>query len=82
VSVKDRWVSPDEQVLNVSITCWCYGPSKLMYLVINRCLAFITSSMVVLGENLGGGPTDRSAGVLTIVSGALFLEAVGSVQHC
>jgi hypothetical protein len=29
--------------------------------------------MVVLGEKLGGGPTDRSADVLGIVSGALFL---------
>jgi hypothetical protein len=30
--VKDRWVGLHEQVLNVPIACWCYGPSKLMYL--------------------------------------------------
>jgi hypothetical protein len=30
--------------------------------------------MVVLGENLGGGPVDQSAGVLGIVSGAIFWE--------
>jgi hypothetical protein len=30
VSVKDQWVGPCEQVLNVLITCWCYRPSKLM----------------------------------------------------
>jgi hypothetical protein len=30
VLVKDRWVGPREQVLNVTITCWCYGHSKLM----------------------------------------------------
>jgi hypothetical protein len=29
--------------------------------------------MIVLGEKLGGGPADRSAGVLGIVSGAHFL---------
>jgi hypothetical protein len=29
--------------------------------------------MVVLGEKLGAGPTDRSIGMLGIVSGALFL---------
>jgi hypothetical protein len=28
VSVKDRSVGPREQVLNVPIACWCYGPSK------------------------------------------------------
>jgi hypothetical protein len=31
--------------------------------------------MVGLGEKLGGGPTDRSAGVLEIVLGALFLRS-------
>jgi hypothetical protein len=35
-------------------------------------LAFITASMAVLKEKLGGGPTDHSAG-LEVVSGALFL---------
>jgi hypothetical protein len=35
-------------------------------------LAFITASMVVLGEKLGGRPADHSAG-LGVVSGALFL---------
>jgi hypothetical protein len=30
--------------------------------------------MIVLGEKLGGGPTDQSADVLGIVPGALFLE--------
>jgi hypothetical protein len=36
-------------------------------------LAFITVSMAVREEKLGGGPMDWSAGVLRIVSGALFL---------
>jgi hypothetical protein len=37
--------------------------------------------MAVLGEKLGGGPVDHSAG-LRVVSGALFSGAVGSVQRC
>jgi hypothetical protein len=41
-------------------------------LFINRCLTFITASMAVLGEKLGGGPTDHSAG-LGFVSEVLFL---------
>jgi hypothetical protein len=35
--------------------------------------------MAMLGEKLGGGPVDRPAGVLRIVSGALFL---GSSRVC
>jgi hypothetical protein len=31
--------------------------------------------MAVGGEKLGGGPADRSAGVLRIVTGALFLRS-------
>jgi hypothetical protein len=46
-----------------------------MYLVVNRCLAIITASMVVLGEKLGGRPADQSAGMLGIMSGALFLRS-------
>jgi hypothetical protein len=40
---------------------------------INICLAFITVSIVVLGEKLGGRPVDQSVGVLGVVLGALFL---------
>jgi hypothetical protein len=64
---------PREQVLNVPIACWCYGPSKPMQPVVKRCLDLITTSMVLLGEKLGDGPADRSTGVLGIISGALFL---------
>jgi hypothetical protein len=37
--------------------------------------------MAMLGEKLGDGPADHSAG-MEIVSGALFSGAVGSVQRC
>jgi hypothetical protein len=42
-----------------------------MLSVVNRFLTFITASMAVLGEKLGGGPTDHLAG-LGVVSRALF----------
>jgi hypothetical protein len=29
VSVKDRWVGPREQVLNISTVCWYMGPVSL-----------------------------------------------------
>jgi hypothetical protein len=45
-----------------------------MWLIINRCLAFITASTAVLGEKLGGGLTDHPAG-LGFMSGALFLRS-------
>jgi hypothetical protein len=42
--------------------------------IVDRCLTFITASTVVLGEKLGGGPVDHSAG-LGVVLGALFLRS-------
>jgi hypothetical protein len=42
--------------------------------VVNIFLAFITASMVVLGEKLGDEPADHSAG-LGVVSGAFFLRS-------
>jgi hypothetical protein len=58
------------------------GPVNLCSMFVNKYLAFITASMIVKGEKLGGGPADRSTNVLGIVSGALFLWAVGSIQLC
>jgi hypothetical protein len=50
-------------------------PINQRSIFINRCLGFITASMAVTGEKLGGGPADRSVGALGIVSGALFLRS-------
>jgi hypothetical protein len=59
VSVKDRWVGPHEQVLNVPIACWRYGHGKpSSWLLIKACL-FPTSSLTVMGEKLG---TDLQTG--------------------
>jgi hypothetical protein len=57
--------------MNPSFLRWFYHT-----LLINRCLAFITASMAVRGEKTGAGPVDWSAGVLGIVTGALFLVVV------
>jgi hypothetical protein len=48
------------------------GPVNRCSLFVNRCLNFITASMAVLGEKLGGGHMYHSAG-LGVVSGTLFL---------
>jgi hypothetical protein len=53
------------------------GPVKQCSMFVNRCLAFITASMAIRGEKLGGRPGDRSAGVL----GLPRMIAVGSIQH-
>jgi hypothetical protein len=41
---------------------------------VNRALAFMTASMSIRGDKLGGGHVARPAGVLGIVSEALFLR--------
>jgi hypothetical protein len=46
-----------------------------MYPIVNICLSFITTSMIVLRGKLGGGPTDQLANVLRIVSRVLFLRS-------
>jgi hypothetical protein len=48
------------------------GPVNCCSLFVNRCLAFITASMTVLGKKLGGGFADHSVG-LRVVPRALFL---------
>jgi hypothetical protein len=50
VSVTDRWVGPHEQVLNVPITYWCYGLSKLMYLCHHLAKNFVPYSKAVVRE--------------------------------
>jgi hypothetical protein len=61
VSVKDRSVGPREQVLNVLIAYWCYGPSKPS----SRSLidAWLCPHYFIgwFGRENGYGHTDRSA---------------------
>jgi hypothetical protein len=56
------------------------GPVNRCSLFVNRCLTFITASMTVLGEKLGGGPMDHSAR-LGLCQEPIFSGAVGFVQR-
>jgi hypothetical protein len=56
VSVKDRWIGPREQVLNVPIACRCYGPGKPSSWLSTKVCLFPTASLTVVGEKLGTDP--------------------------
>jgi hypothetical protein len=68
VLVRDRWVGPREQVLNVRITC--------------RSLSFPHCLIDYCGREAGYGPVDQMDVELWIMSGALLLWGSGSVQIC
>jgi hypothetical protein len=53
VSVKDRWVGPREQVLNVPIACRRYGPDKPSSMSSIEGVFTPTTSIAILGEKLG-----------------------------
>jgi hypothetical protein len=72
VLVKDRWIDPREQVLNVPITYWCYGPSKPSSLTSTEGDFTLTASMVGLGEKLDMDPQIGQRVMLWIGSRALF----------
>jgi hypothetical protein len=76
VSVKDRWVGPREQVLNVLIACQRYVPGNPSSLSSTEGGFTVTASMAILGEKLG---TDLQIGQLTcfgLCQGPFFLGAV------
>jgi hypothetical protein len=50
--VKNRWVGPREQVLNISIAYWLYEPSKPSSLPSTDASLQPTASIVVLEEKL------------------------------
>jgi hypothetical protein len=76
VSVKDRWVGPREQVLNVSITCRRYGPGMPnSRLSIEACL-FPTALLAVMGEKLGTGLRTGQSTCCELGREPFFLGAV------
>jgi hypothetical protein len=82
MSVKEWWVGPREQVLNVPIACWWYelgNPNSRLLIDAWLCPHCFIGW---LGREAGYGPTDWSAGALWIVSGTLFLRSSGHVQLC
>jgi hypothetical protein len=82
VSVKDRWVGPCEQVLNVPIVCRWYGFGKPSSRPSTEGWLCLYCFIDWLRRETGYGPMDQSAGVLMIVSGALFLDSSGPTQLC
>jgi hypothetical protein len=53
VSVKDRWVGPHEQVLNVPFVCRRYGPGKPSSLLSIEAWLKPTTSLVESGRETG-----------------------------
>jgi hypothetical protein len=82
VSVKDRWVGPHDQVLNVPIVYWCYGHNKLSSLPSTEGGFIFIASMVASGRETGYGPMDWSTVMPWIRSEALFLGSSDSVHRC
>jgi hypothetical protein len=56
VWIKDRWIGPREQVLNVPIACWYIGSISLVAGRQQKVGFTPTASMVGLGEKLGMDP--------------------------
>jgi hypothetical protein len=56
VSVKDQWVGPREQVVNVSIACLYMGPVSLVVDCQQKFDFSPTASLAVVGEKLGTDP--------------------------
>jgi hypothetical protein len=71
--VKDRWVSPREQVLNAPIVCQCYGPGKPSSWLSTEAYLFPHCLIGCCGREAGYGPVDQTAIELWIVSGAFLL---------
>jgi hypothetical protein len=76
VSVKDRWIGPCEQILNVPITCRCYEPGKpSSWLPIEGGFT-PTASMAGLGEKLGMDPQISQSARWGLCQEPFFLRAV------
>jgi hypothetical protein len=76
VSVKDRWVCPREQVLNVPIACRRYGHNKpSSRLSIEACL-FPTASLTVMGVKLGTDSRTDQPSCCGLGREPFFLRAV------
>jgi hypothetical protein len=85
VSVKDRGVATDEQVLNVPIACRRYELGKTSSRPSTEGWLYPHCLNGYLGRETGYRPTDQSAGVLWVLLGAIFSGAVAllnSVVDC
>jgi hypothetical protein len=82
VSVKNQWVGPHEQVLNIPIAWWWYGSSKPSSLSLTEAWLKSTASLVGLGEKLGTNPWIGQSAWCELYQEPFFSKAVGSVQVC
>jgi hypothetical protein len=82
VSVKDRWVSPHEQVLNIPIACRWYRLGKPTRRPSTQCWICPYCFIGWPERETGYRLMDQSVGVLCIVSGTLFLRSSGTAQLC
>jgi hypothetical protein len=82
MSMKERWVGPREQVLNVPIACWWYGPSESSSLSSTKVCLKSTASLVGLGEKLCIDLRISQLACYGLCREPLFSGPVGSVQIC
>jgi hypothetical protein len=82
VSIKDWWVGPHEQVLNVPIACWWHVPSKPSSSLSTEVWLKITASFVGLWEKLGTDPQIDRPTCWRLCREPFFSGAVGSIQIC
>jgi hypothetical protein len=76
-------IGPHEQVLNVMITCWWYGPSKSILLVDNRCLTLPLLLQWLWGvEKMDEDPQIGQPTYWGCSWEFLFLKSSSPVQHC
>jgi hypothetical protein len=78
VSVKDRSVGPHEQVLNVPIAYWCYGPSKSSSRPSIDAWLCPHCFIGWLGREARYEPVDRSAARCGLCREPFFSGAVGA----
>jgi hypothetical protein len=80
VSVKDRWVGPHEQVLNVPIECRWYGSDKPSSLLSTDVWLSSLLYWLAWERNWVHRPMDQLTDVLWIVSEAIFLRSSNFIQ--
>jgi hypothetical protein len=80
VSIKDRWIDPHEQVLNIPIACWWFGRSKPSSLSSTEAWLKPTASMVGFKEKLGTDLRISQPTCWGLCREPLFSGVVGSVQ--
>jgi hypothetical protein len=80
VSIKDRWVGPHEQMLNVPMTYWYMRPVSLVAYHRQKLGLSLLLHWLWGGKKLGGTRRSVSRRAEDVVGNPYFSRAVGSVQ--